>query len=118
MACDLPNSFVTNTYTPIRKIFDLINLECRQLEIREVGQDGVPGKILQISANLLRKMVTTEVTGHTREVEQSVTAALQHSEQTAVRHYVVGTVEQAVRQNDSLRVVAESSRMKEYIIKK
>lgn len=95
--CDHPNVFVTNTYKPVRKMFDLINLECKQMDIREVGPDGKPGKILHISGNLLRKIVTTEATGHSRAVEQGVTAALQHSEQTAVHHYVVGTAEEAVR---------------------
>lgn len=99
-------------------MFDLVNLECRQMNLREVRPEGMPGNILHISGNLLRKMVTTEATGHERDVERGVTAALQHSDITAARHYVVGTVEEAVRQSDSLRVVAESAKMKEYIIKK
>lgn len=95
-----------------------MNLECWQMDIREVRPDGTPGNVLHISGNLLRKMVTTEATDHDREVEMGVTAALQHSELTAARHYVVGTVEEAVRQSESIKVVAKSAKMKEYIIKK
>lgn len=74
--------------------------------------------LLRITAGLLRKMISTADMEHEYEITGTVAAALQHTEQTTSRHYVVGTTEEAVRQNNAISLVEMSAMMKEYIISK
>lgn len=118
MPCEIPNFFVTNMYNPVKKIFVHINEECRKRKIRLTRSDGKPGKILQFSATLLRKLVSTEASSHSPELNRTVAAALRHSELVTARHYVLGTVQDAMDQRSALRVVDNSALMRDYIIQK
>lgn len=116
---EVENFFVTNTGGEVRKIFDLINAECRKREIRLPNKpDGTEGEILRVSGSMLRKHLESAGRGHCPEVTADVASALQHSEDTAKRFYHVGTAEEAIRKQRAIRVVEESAELEEYIIEK
>lgn len=113
----MQNFFVTNTYRPVTKMLELINKECRDKEIRVTHNDGRPGRILKITANLIRrKMISTEAHGHDAETTTAVAAHLQHSEETTSRHYIIGTIREDVRQHQVVQSMQKSSLMKEYVL--
>lgn len=91
---------------------DLINAECRNKDVRVLHADGTPGKVLRITVNLIRKMISTEAYGHDAATNTDVVACLQHSEETTARHYVVGTAQKVVRQQQTVRSVENSGRLR------
>ncbi|VVC36606.1 Hypothetical protein CINCED_3A017662 [Cinara cedri] len=113
---DIPNFFITNTGTEVRKIFDLINAECKRRQIRLPRKpDGTEGDFLMVSGSMLRKHLETEGRGHRPEVTKDVASALQHTEYTAKRYYHTATADDAIKQK-AIRVVEESTEMVEHII--
>lgn len=75
---------MTNTYKSVTKMMDLINAECKHKDVRVVHADETPGKVLRITANLIRKMISTEAYGHDKETNTAVAAYLQHSDETTL----------------------------------
>lgn len=92
--------FVTTVGTPIRKVFDLLN---RELVKRRMKLPN--GQPLKVSGVLLRKAIETATSEHSAVVAADVAGHLQHSAETARRHYVSLTVVA-----DALRVEAEVTR--------
>lgn len=96
---------------------DLINAECKNKDVRVLNADGTQGKVLRITANIIRKMISTEAYGHDAATNTDVAACLQHSEETTARHYVVGTAQEAVRQQRTVQSVENSGRLREHLVK-
>lgn len=106
----IQNFFITNTGGEVRKIFDLINAECRKRQIRLPDKpDGTHGDILRVSGSMLRKHLETAGRGHRPEVTADVASALQHTEDTVKRYYHVGSAEEAIKKQRAIRVVEESA---------
>lgn len=88
--CD--NFFVTTNGTPIRKVFEIINNECRRRDIRlPDNADGTAGAPLRVSGSLIRKELETAGKEHGRAVRCDVASALQHTEDTAKQYYHVSS---------------------------
>jgi len=103
---------------PVTKIFDLINNECKSRDIRLSKSDGTPGEILKISATMIRKQIETAGTTHESEVMATLANTLQHSEDTAKKHYHIQTKNKAIDNLNAVKLVEETAEMEEYITNK
>lgn len=113
------NFFITNTGNPVTKFFDHLNLECVNRNIRLPGKDGRPGEILKINAGLIRKQLETAVSGeYDAAIKTQIAARLDHTEDTAKRHYYIPTGESSRMQQRAVTSVTQTSGMKEYILLK
>lgn len=104
---------MTTVGTPIKKIFDVLNREVAKRGIRLPS--GVP---LTVSGSLLRKFVETATHEHSSAIATDVASHLQHSVDTAKRHYVVESAEVARRHRRSLAIVKQGMETEAVVLQK
>ncbi|XP_029348329.1 uncharacterized protein LOC115034927 [Acyrthosiphon pisum] len=71
----------------------------------------------KLSANIFRRMVESQSRGHDRVTCTGVAKALQHSEDTALRHYHVPDAKEAIRRQRHIDVVDETAVFEDVVSK-
>ncbi|XP_025407172.1 uncharacterized protein LOC112681120 [Sipha flava] len=104
------NFFVTNTGHEVNKIFDLLTTAIREKDFRYPD-----GDLVKVSGGWLRNQLETSAVDHGPAVAGQVAAALQHTEDTARRHYQMGSSTTAIRQHQAVVAVEQLKLMDEFI---
>lgn len=115
---NLGNFFVTNTGKALTKLFDLLNHECKQRNIRVPGKDSDVREILKVSGTLIRKQIETAGITHDPATKKLLASCLQHSEATVARCYHVPSAHAAIEQNRAMTTIEHSSKLREFIVSK
>jgi len=107
------NFFLSTTGQPVTKIFDQINRTMKKMKVK-----GADGKYVAVSATTFRKLVETAGRSCGPDTGKGLARALQHSEFTASRHYVLHGKEDALRRQALIRKVDHTAMVHQFIKEK
>lgn len=103
---DIENFFVTATGGPVKKLYQDLN---RILGKKNIGT---------VSATTFRKIIETAGRQHDCNTEKNLAGALQHSVDTATRHYVVKGPQEAIKRQNVIDKVQQTAMADQYIKEK